>query len=110
MDLWLFERATYLEAFLEGTPPECQVARSQCFVIPALSNTPWKLVPTEEEVAASWAAFRGRNRRRGALATKLRSASKWLRWFAAHFHQLPLLVAFVAKPRRRHREAKNGTS
>jgi hypothetical protein len=111
---WMYvrhlERATYMEAFLDGTPPECQVARSQCFVIPALSNAPWKLVPTEEEVAVAWAAFRGQNLRRGAFTTKLRSASKWLRWLAAHFHQLPLVVAFLAKPRRRHGEAEKGTS
>jgi hypothetical protein len=110
MALRHFERATYMEAFLDGTPPACQVVRSQCFVIAALSNTPWKLVPTAEEVAAAWAAFQGRNLRRGAFTRKLRLASKWLTWLAAHVHQLPLLVAFVAKPRRRHREATKGRS
>jgi hypothetical protein len=62
MYLWLFERTTYVEAFLDGTPPECQVARSQCFPIPALSDTPSVTVPTEAEIAASWAAFRGHRR------------------------------------------------
>jgi hypothetical protein len=63
-DLWMhlqdFETARYMEVFLDGTPPACKVARSQCFAIPAPSDTPSVPVPTEAEIAASWAAFRGR--------------------------------------------------
>jgi hypothetical protein len=53
-----FEKATYLEAFLDGIPPHCEVSRSQCFVIAPLSNSPQVAVPTEEELAAEWATFR----------------------------------------------------
>jgi hypothetical protein len=51
-----FQNATYLEVFLDGTPPHCDVARSQRFVIPTLSDAPQVAVPTEEELAAAWAA------------------------------------------------------
>ena len=52
-----FEAAKYMEVFLDGTPPECQVVLGQCFVIAAPLDTPSMPAPTEEEVAAAWAAF-----------------------------------------------------
>jgi hypothetical protein len=58
MNLADFKAARYMEAFLDGTPPECQLACSQSFVIAALSDTPSIPVPTEEEVTAAWVAFR----------------------------------------------------
>ncbi len=60
-DRWMhydvFEQATYLEVFLDGTPPDCKVARSQRYPITRLSDTPQIAVPTEEELAAEWEEF-----------------------------------------------------
>ena len=61
-DLWMyheqFQGAKYMEVFLDGTPPECKLACSQCSVVAGLSDLPQLAVPTEEEVAAAWERLR----------------------------------------------------
>lgn len=61
-DLWLNRRdllaGAFMEAFLNGSPPNCTLAASQCELITDLSGSPQMNVPTEKQVAAEWAAFR----------------------------------------------------
>jgi len=60
--LWMNRRGIvkgrFLEAFLNGNPPTCTVAASQSKLISELSSSPQMDVPTEEQVAAEWTAFR----------------------------------------------------
>ena len=64
MDLRAFEAAKYMEVFLNGTPPDCELADYRSFVIAGPSDAPCVPVPTEEEVATAWAEFHGRGKRR----------------------------------------------
>jgi hypothetical protein len=41
------EKAKYMEAFLDGNPPQCKVAAWQSFIINAPSDTPQIDVPSE---------------------------------------------------------------
>jgi hypothetical protein len=95
-DLWMsyedFQNAEYLEAFLDGIPPDCEAARSQRFVIARLSNDPQIAVPTEKEVAAAWTAFHSAGRR----FRMRRETRSWMKtWTTANYLLLAGLILFV---------------
>ena len=71
-----FQKARYLEAFLEGNPPDCEVACSHTYFIEELSDKPEIVVPTEEEVAAEWLYFNTQS----TLGTWTLARGKPLRW------------------------------
>jgi len=85
--LGAFQKARYLEAFLDGNPPDCVVACSHTYFIGELSGKPKIAVPTEDEVAAEWLDF---NTRR-SLGTWLLAQGRPLRWLlklvrSRHYH------------------------
>ena len=59
--LWVplenFAPARYLEVFLNGVPPECEVAGSGYRVIEKFTHAPCVAAPTDEEVTAAWKRF-----------------------------------------------------
>jgi hypothetical protein len=57
-----FSNAEYLEVFLNGEPPNCEVADYQVLVIDTPTQSPRAHVPTEDELAEQLAQWESKRR------------------------------------------------
>jgi hypothetical protein len=72
-----FNKAEYLEVFLNGVPPDCELADYKILIIDAPTESPIAQLPSEDEYLEQFAEFNSRGRPRATMIERLKSVLRY---------------------------------